>query len=254
MNMLEIIVIFGVLFLILTFFYKQAVCEFRINQMEWTQHDQLHELLGEKIPLVARSIPSATFWTHDDVKKRSCYTNLPIFKDMSLVQWINNATPISICPWKHTQAEQIAEATGISIWAQKWMNPVLIPTLLKAWMMPRYYCWAGNVGLQKTFATWTCIFPVDGEMLVTILPESMETSLPASWNHCFPSQLTMKDTPFVADLKFLDIILRPGHCLFMPPHWFVSWVSTTDKPIMTCTITYHSPISLLAFHSSPLNE
>jgi len=253
-KMLEFIVIFGVLFLILTFFYKQAVCEFRINQMEWTQHDQLHELLGEKIPLVVRSIPSATFWTAEDVKKRTCYASLPIFKDMSLTKWMTDASPSSICPWKHTQAEQIAGAAGISIWAQKWMNPVLIPTLLRAWMMPRYYCWAGNVGLQKTFATWTCIFPVDGEMLVTILPESMETSLPASWINCFPSQLTMKDTPFVADLKFLDIILRPGHCLFMPAHWFVSWVSTTDKPVMSCTISYHSPISLLAFHSSPHNE
>ena len=78
-DMLEIILIFGVLFLILTFFYKQAICDFRINQMEWTQHDQLMELLGEKVPLVVRSIPSATFWTHDDVKGRSCFTKLPIF-------------------------------------------------------------------------------------------------------------------------------------------------------------------------------
>jgi len=44
--MIEIILIIGVLFLILTFFYKQAICDFRINQMEWTQHDQLVELLG----------------------------------------------------------------------------------------------------------------------------------------------------------------------------------------------------------------
>jgi hypothetical protein len=252
-DMIEIILIISVLFLILTFFYKQAICDFRINQMEWTQHDQLIELLGEKVPLVIRSIPSATFWTHDDVKGRPCFTELPIFKDVSLQQWLSTATSSSICPWKYTQAEIIADASGISIWAQKWMNPVIIPTLLKLWMFPRYHCWAGNVGLRKTFATWTCIFPVDGDMMVTIMPESMETSLPASWVDCIPSQLTTKDTPFVNDLKFIDIILRPGHCLFMPAHWFVSWTSAVDavKPVMTCTISYHTPISYLAFRSSP---
>jgi len=93
-------------------------------------------------------------------------------------------------------------------------------------------------------------------MMVTIMPESMESSLPASWVDCIPSQLTTKDTPFVNDLKFIDIILRPGHCLFMPAHWFVSWTlcpSDRDatKPVMACTISYHTPISFLAFRSSP---
>jgi putative transposase len=35
--------------LILTFFYKQAICEFRINQIEWSQKENLYTLLHEKI-------------------------------------------------------------------------------------------------------------------------------------------------------------------------------------------------------------
>ena len=54
--MLEIILIIGVLFIILTFFYKQAICEFRINQIEWTQKDNVSSLLNEKVPLVV--VPS----------------------------------------------------------------------------------------------------------------------------------------------------------------------------------------------------
>jgi hypothetical protein len=251
--MLEIILIIGVLFLILTFFYKQAVCEFRINQAEWSQKDKLPELLGEKIPLVVRSIPSATFWTHEDVKVRPCFQNIPIFRETSLVQWIGASTPTSTCPWKYTQAEKIATASGLKIWAQRWINPAIIHPFLTWWMTPRYHCWAGNVGLRKTYATWTCLFPVDGEIVVTIMSEQVESSLPTNWPGCFPATLTTKDTPFVGDLKFIDIILRPGNCLFMPAHWFVSWTGKEDakKAPMVCTISYHTPISLLAFHASP---
>ena len=256
--MLEIVLILLVLFLILTFFYKQAVCEFRINQMEWSQKGELTSLLSEKVPLVVRSMPSATFWTHDDVLVRPCFQNIPIFRETTLVDWITTANADSVCPWKYPQAETVAQAAGIQVWAQKWINPVVIHPLLRWWMTPRYHCWAGNMGLRKTFATWTCLFPVDGDIVVSVMSEQVESSLPASWVGCFPGTLTAKDTPFVGDLKFVDIILRPGNCLFMPAHWFVSWVGAQDKESkaapMVCTISYHTPISLLAFHASPFTK
>jgi hypothetical protein len=75
----------------------------------------------------------------------------------------------------------------------------------------------------------------------------------------FPDEFTAKDTPFVADVKYMDVILRPGNGLFMPAHWFVSWKShvvatSSEKSAalpMVGTISYHSPVSLLAFHASP---
>ena len=252
-QMLEIILIICILFLILTFFYKQAICEFRINQIEWSQKDKISDLLGEKIPLVIRTLPSTTFWTQTDLMARSCFQQIPIFRETSLVEWVSSSTPDSSCPWKYAQAETIANTCGLAIWAQKWVNSTIIHPLLKWWITPKYHCWAGNIGLRRTYATWTCLFPVDGEIAVTIMPEYVESSLPTNWSGCFPATLTSKDTPFVSDLKFMDIILRPGNCLFMPPHWFVSWTATeqSTKTPMTCTISYHTPISLLAFHASP---
>jgi hypothetical protein len=251
--MLEIILIIGILFLILTFFYKQAICEFRINQIEWPQRENLSSLLNEKVPIVLRSIPSATFWTHDDTLARPCFKDIPIFKETSLTDWIASSNPDSLCPWKYSQAETIAKVSGIHIWANKWINHLIINPLLKFWMFPKYHCWAGNIGLRKTFSTWTCLFPVDGEITLTIMPENNETSLPANWVGCFPANLTIKDTPFVGDLKFIDVILRPGKCIFMPAHWFVSWTSTptSEKTPMVCTISYHTPVSLLAFNATP---
>jgi len=265
--MLELLLVFGVILVILTFFYKQALCEFRINQMEWTQRENLTTLLHEKIPLVVRSLPPATFWNTNDVLTRDCYANIPIFQEMSLVDWVSRANSSSLCPWKYKQAEQIASVSGMSVWAAKWLHPVIIPRWMKGWWHPRYHCWAGNVGLRKTIATWTYIFPVDGEIIVSIMPESVESALPAVWLDGFPAQFTAKDTPFLSDLKYMDIILRPGNGLFMPAHWFVSWeshVSTDESRAateshskeegtlpMVGTISYHSPISLLAFHASP---
>ena len=84
-----------------------------------------------------------------------------------------------------------------------------------------------------------------------IMPENVQNALPANWVGCFPATLTTKDTPFVGDLKFIDIILRPGNSIFIPAHWFVSWVSSSDKIPMVCSISYHTPISLLAFNTTP---
>jgi hypothetical protein len=249
--MLEIILIFGVIFIILTFFYKQAVCEFRINQIEWTQKENVQSLLNEKVPLVIRTIPSATFWTHEDVINRSCFTDIPIFQETTIPGWIESGSSDSICPWKYEQAGVIASVSGINIWADKWINHMIINPLLKFWMTPKYHCWAGGVGLRKTFATWTCFFVADGEITLTIMPENVQNALPANWVGCFPATLTTKDTPFVGDLKFIDIILRPGNSIFIPAHWFVSWVSSSDKIPMVCSISYHTPISLLAFNTTP---
>ena len=129
---------------------------------------------------------------------------------------------------------------------------------------------------------WTYLFCTEGELHVTIMPETMEQFLPAVWLNLFPGDITEHDTPFLKDLKYIDIIVRPGTALVMPPHWLMSWISgattsgattsgattsgattsgattsgsekggATTSGSMACTISYHTPISYLAFHVSP---
>ena len=263
--MLELLLVFGVILAILTVFYKQAVCEFRINQLEWAQREDIRSLMGEKVPLVVRNLPTATFWSKEDVLSRDCYANIPIFQEMSLVEWTEGANGGSLCPWGYRQAEQIASVSGMNVWANKWLHPSIIPKWQRGiWWVPRYHCWAGQKGLHKTIAAWTYLFPVDGEIVVSIMPESVENALPAEWQGKFPDEFTAKDTPFLADLKYMDIILRPGTGLFMPAHWFVSWTShvvaiSTESANskdanstlpMVGSISYHTPVSLLAFNTS----
>ena len=105
--MLEIILLTSVIILILTFFYKQALCEFRINQIEWSQKSHIPKLIGEKLPLVVRSIPISSFWTHEDVLTRPAYDHIPVFNEMTLSEWMKSVRTAT-CPWRYTQAERIA--------------------------------------------------------------------------------------------------------------------------------------------------
>lgn len=254
--MLELLFLLGVLWIILTCFYKQAICEFRMNQLEWDKApDTLSELMQEKAPIVLRGIPSVSVWTKEDVMARDIYGTIPLFKEMTLVEWIRGAPPVTACPWSYGDAERIAARSGLSVWAEKTLHTVFLPhSVTRAWLRPHYACWAGEVGLQRTFAMWTVILPVDGSIQVTIMPETMDAYLPAPpfRQGCHPSRLTRRETPFVNELKFMDVIVRPGTGLIMPPHWFVSWVAhNTETLPLVCTVAYHSPVSRLAFRMAP---
>jgi hypothetical protein len=102
-------------------------------------------------------------------------------------------------------------------------------------------------------APWTILFTTQGAIVVTIMTESAESALPVNWkkSNIFPSRLTAYDTPFVGDLKFMDIVLRPGNLLFIPAHWFVSWTVFEEEGVdtvcpMVCSVEYHTPISRFA--------
>lgn len=252
--MLEFILIAIIIFLVLTFFYKQAIYEFRLNQIEWSQNDKLSELFSEKVPIILRGRPHTAFWTQEDIHLRSIYNSIPVFQDRTLVDWLVSTNPSTSCPWDFEHARLLGQRhiSGLELWSEKTMNPIIYKhnPLLRLWLQPLNSCWAGNKGLWKTVAPWTAIFVTQGAIVCSVMTESVESSLPVTWKGVFPDELTAYDTPFVADLKFVDIVLRSGSILFMPAHWFISWkaLDEGDNTVcpMVCTIEYHSPVSRFA--------
>lgn len=269
--MLEIILLGLFLFLIMTFFYKQATTEFRINQVEWAQRTQLSDLLVERVPTVLRGItPLPTFWTQEDVTMRPAYGKVTVFAKQGLPEWLAAADAGAVCPWQPDHAASIAVAAGLPVWSRRWLDTAffssgndsthdsstvtfqdslqkfIVTPLSAAWYRPVYRCWAGARGLAKTVAPWTAYLVTEGEITVTILPKSVSHALPAAWQGCFPADLTQYDTPFIGELNFMDIVLRPGTALFMPAHWFVSWRGTTAAMPMVCAVEYHTPVSRFA--------
>jgi hypothetical protein len=247
--MIEYFIFFIVLFGICTFFYKQSVSEFRINQLEWDKRFQMKDLVGELCPIVIRGLPKAQFWTKDDIITRDFFRQIPLFTDRTLRDWIESYKGGQIiCPWSWTHAELLGRTSGLSVWSDRWIHGILHSNLLwKAWLRPRYYCWAGERGLTKSAASWTALFVTDGEIRVSMMPSEFSLSLPHQWKGVFLDRLTLADTPFVNDLKFIDIKLRPGHILWIPAHWMYCFTSEMkDVCPMTCMIEYHSIISNFA--------
>lgn len=248
--MLEWLLIGVILFSILLFFHNRANYEFHINQIRWNQREKLAELLSEKSPIVLKDVPPVAFWTQQDITMRPVYTHVPVFTDEPISQWLLRSDKGAECPWDHDHAKLLGQAAGLDIWAERTLNPLIQSNpLWSTWYRPEGSCWAGSRGIRQTTAPWTALFVSEGSVQVSLMPGSLKKSLPSNWktttNH--PSQLTVYDTPFAADLKFMDIILRPGHCLFVPSHWFVSWLAHEESASipMVCSVEYHSPISLL---------
>lgn len=253
--MLDWVFIVGLAIVILVFFYKQsAVHEFRINQGEATSQEALHELWRENVPLVIRGMPRLSLWTRDDVTIRPCYERVSLFKEQTLVEWIQEKEKETkegevnlICPWQNRDdhATTLARISGFPLWCMNHLHPLLGRGWRFRWI--HYHAWAGSVGLRRLYASWTCILPAEGEILVTIFPETMEPYLPADSAGTFPATWTRRDTPFVGDIKYMVVVVRAGTCLFLPPHWYVSWVGREGHPLpMVFTVSYHSPISWVA--------
>ncbi len=84
--------------------------------------------------------------------------------------------------------------------------------------------------------------------MVSLLLKDSEEFLPPSWQYRYPGSFTTNDTPLVSDLKYMDIVLRPGTALLLPPHTVVSLEPAADSsPFQAAVILhYHEPISFLA--------
>jgi len=253
--MLEWIIIGAIVFLILLFFHNQALSEFKINQIGWTERVKLENLLAERALLVAKGVPPVAFWTQQDCMMRPCYEEVSVFQDKSLSEWLAAADRHTACPWTLEHAKRLADVCGLLIWSERELDGLIhgsIPGLSHAaslWYRSEGSCWAGNRSLWLTHSRWTCLFVTEGAIQVSILPKRCAKALPPNWKNknVHPGSLTVYDTPFVADLKFMDVILRPGHMLIIPSHWFLSWKSLEDSDIcpMVCCIEYHTPMSLL---------
>lgn len=268
--MLDCLIIVAWIIFILGFFYKQsAVHDFRINQANIPlrvngglkerekgveKEEGLDDLWKENIPLVIRRLPRLSLWTHRDIIERECYDRIPLFQAQTLRGWLQHTESDVVCPWqKRTdQAEALAKVSGISVWHRTHLRPLF--SGVGAMRLLRYQAWAGRVGVRRTYASWTCILPTEEDIIVTIFPETMEPYLPIEWKGGFPGEWTRRDTPFAGDIKYMDVVVRAGTCFFLPPHWYMSWVSARGANgeeshgsiPMVFTILYHSPVSWMA--------
>jgi hypothetical protein len=238
---LEVFLVGGLLGVILLFFYKQAVAEFRILQTESFQ--KAIPLLQERCPIVVSTTNQPpNLWTQTDIKQRPSLANSAINGTT-----LQEALKQESFPLVPKTAETLAKATGFPVWIQAQVHPIWKES---AWwtrvLSLRTEVAIGSQGLRKTFAYSTILFCTEGALQVSLLNESSDPYLPTKWLGKRLSTLTRDEAPLLANIQYVDVIVRPGTALILPPHWKVCWESVeTPTPALAVWTEVHHPVSKL---------
>lgn len=234
-------------FIICVFFYKQTHDSLQILQIEDSQIHTLPELVEERSPIVLRHTRTPANFTREAMRKiprlgatTVAATPLENLLDGSVRMKSDGPPALG-----RRAAEELAAELGIPLWVERQWSEYLRATSYFGWLgTVRARVGFGGVGLFKTTAQITVLLPTEGAYIASILPPNKQALLPKQWQYRYPDVFTPNDTPFVNELEYVDMKLRAGTALLLPPHWFVSL--RPEDWALFLVIEYHEPISLLA--------
>lgn len=244
--MIEIFVIFAILIAVIVLFYRQAIEQYNILQIEGSQLEELPKLLNERSPVVVRGIGDPKLFTLTTLRQNQRLIQYPIGHGMTLGQYLDK--PISTVSLPEKASSLLAKESGLAVWVQHTLYAKFFTySFLEQIHMLQTEALIGEQGLQKTTGILTVLYPTAGALEVTLMTEQQETFLPPVWRGRFPEVLTIQDTPLVGSIKYITIKVRPGTLLCIPTHWFYS-VRATEKtePCLWSKITVDNPISWIA--------
>ena len=257
--LLEFIIIIATIFIISICFYKQTNPEYRILQVEGGDLTKLTPLIPELSPTVIRGFQTPNFWTNEDITTSHRLQQLPLvypgFEPFPLGKAQTTALPSA----PSATSEVIAQETGIQVWAIH----TILPQFAGLWYAPilqlKTKALIGNIGLQSTTALQTLIMPTQGDIKVTLLHKKQFPFFPSEWKSTHIDEWTKATTPLVGEIQFIDVIIRKGSMLALPPHWYFNYkgitgttgAHSTNSPTlvhkpMVVVIEVHHPISILA--------
>jgi hypothetical protein len=241
----ETILVLGVLVLILLFFYKQAVNEFRISQTD--SLEKAMPLLQERCPIVVLPVPQPqNLWTRSDIQQRPTLAATPING-----KYLKDALAAPTFPLKKDTATSLAEKVGLPVWVKQTLLPIYKDA---TWWGPlataRTEVTIGAQGLRQTYAYSTILFVTEGALAVSLVNETSDPYLPKQWYGKRLSKLTRDDAPLLAQIQYIDVIVRPGSALLIPPHWKVCWETHESKDsALAVWLEIHHPVSRFAHHT-----
>jgi len=237
---LESFLVLGVIGIILVFFYRQAVQEFRILQTD--SLEKAMSLLYERWPIVVLPIQEPPpLWTRSDIEQHPSLQQLPV-NGVPLSQAIQQEN-VSL---QSDLAESIATQVGLPIWIKQSYLPMYKQT---SWWTPLLSCRTevaiGAQGLRQTYAYNTMLLVTDGALSVSLVNESADAYLPSKWRGKRISKLTRDDAPLLHQIQYIDVIVRPRSALLIPPHWKICWETHKEspKPSLALWIELHHPLS-----------
>lgn len=202
--MIEILIIAIVLFIISILFYKRAQED--VNLLQIDNIDKLGGLLSELSPVIVKDfgiVPPV--WKSEKIMGGRLG---PIIKGVKII------TP--------EISKNLAEESGLRVWLEHTIYEKLFPEPICYLFWNNCYACIGDRGLWKTIAYTSIIIATDNVLTVTLMNKKYEEYLPTGWKGRDLDGFTKDDGALITNLKTVDIILRPGTLLCVPPHWYVS--------------------------------
>lgn len=259
--LLEIVLFLLLVTVICLVSYKGAVHEYQILQKDWAPNIQWSQLLDENVPIVIRNVDpewQGLTWSF----KKSAKKSWPIqvrsedgdFLKTTWSEWIQSAPgqPILQNGKELAKVAKLPLRTwtdgGFSRWS--WIFPTNTESFLLGPSEDTF------LPVYKTTAVSTLIQSTDGAPLQIWLAHdgAIPPSVAAELSGHNPWALNSEDLPWMEEVKFIELKLRPGNALSIPAHWWVAArpMFATDHVPTTMAegswfwiAEFHSPVSYL---------
>jgi hypothetical protein len=248
--MLEILLVFLLILAFLVVAYKGAIHEFQILQKDWKPTIDWSALLAEQLPLVIRNVDptwqaAKIPWTQKAVAGKTWPIQLR--KDGALFkgrwnEWLTGPPgqpPLTPDTWREISAIiapplPMWEDGGFHRWS--WI-PAHITT-------PLVQIFTNVQPVRRTTAATTLIQATDGAPLTLWLAH--EGAVPAKVVPAIkgkdPWSLTADQVPWISEVKFIELRLRPGNAIAIPTHWY--WAAKPEGESSWCWIAeWQTPVS-----------
>jgi hypothetical protein len=247
--MIEIFIIVAVVFFIAVLFYKQANEQFDILQITADRLEELPTLYAERSPIVVSGFVPPALGTEAELRKRTNIIQMTVSQGKSgksLRQLLDSPGELRTFQFLPETASFLAQESGLTVWFNHHLYEQLLPSQYTKWFYSnKSSLWIDHRGLFKTTAFQTIIMPTQGITRVCLMLPSVLPYLPTQWEGRRFSSLSPQDTPLLNQIKYIEIRLRKGNLLALPPHMIVD-VSSEEGVAWNFIGEIHHPISKIS--------
>jgi hypothetical protein len=263
-----IALLFAVLaaFAAMAVFYRRSIQEYSILQYDVGTHGVANAsaLLSAREPCIFTGTETPTLWTENHIATMPYLATLPIHVQtagrlfrQTVGDWLQSLVTgtSTVDQARVLNGRDLANRSGSSLVAREafeWIKrpwiviPALDATSVFAVSTPE----SGRIhGFQPTLAEHTIIAPSDQAVTVAIVHSRYKKYLDESggqWRNGNPWQWYVTGSPLLQQVRFYPIVVRPGHVLVLPPHWYYAIAAQDAVYAMGYILERHGPISYLA--------
>jgi hypothetical protein len=236
--------------------YRGAVHEFQILQKDYLPTMNWSEILDEQLPIVIRGAPRTWIghWTQARTEQKTWNVEVVNDEQKGRTTW-NAYLKLPVPQPQPENKDELARVAKLSTeeWAYDNFRRWSWLPAGSAKPQPNILC--ETIGAQQARAEFTALVATDGSPLEIWLAH--EGAVPANVAGPLrgkdPWIQTTASIPWISEVKFIEIKLRPGNILVIPKHWWYALrpannvsKSQIKDGAWHWSAEFHTPISLMA--------